>query len=152
MGLTVTTSSFENGGRIPDKYSKYHDDVSPEISWSGAPDGTVEFAVICHDPDAPMPFYWDHWVVTGIPADVSSLPEGSRGADHTLGMTSYGEADWGGPMPPPGHGDHHYFFWVYALDTNVGGPVTRREFLERYGDNILAQERIVGTYSRAADA
>ncbi len=150
VGLRVWSSSFENGARIDTRFTKYGDDVSPEIAWDGAPPETVEFAVICHDPDAPMPWYWDHWTVTGIPADVTSLPEGSRGTEYQLGETTFGESDYGGPGPPPGHGTHHYLFWVYALSAKVDGPLTRRAFLERHGADILAQERIVCTYSKDA--
>ncbi|MFX0543136.1 hypothetical protein ACEWPM_015570 [Roseovarius sp. S4756] len=51
-----------------------------------------------------------------------------------------------GPQPPEGHGKHHYYFWVYALNTTVEGTPTREEFLDKYADNIIEQNRIVGLY------
>ena len=53
-----------------------------------------------------------------------------------------------GPQPPEGHGLHHYYFWIYALDTKVIGEPSREEFLEKYADNIIEQNRIIGTYQR----
>jgi len=51
-----------------------------------------------------------------------------------------------GPQPPAGHGEHHYYFWVYALDTKVEGTPNREEFLQKYAGNIIEQNRIVGIY------
>jgi phosphatidylethanolamine-binding protein (PEBP) family uncharacterized protein len=62
------------------------------------------------------------------------------------GRTASATRQYYGPQPPPGHGDHHYYFWVYALDTNVEGTPTREEFLQKYAGNIIEQNRIVGIY------
>ncbi len=147
--LKISSPAFGWGQRIPDKHSHEHDDISPELQFSGVPDGTRSLAVICHDPDAPLPFGFTHWVVYGIPADANGIPEGGGDA-HTQGATDFGGQQYGGPLPPEGHGDHHYYFWVYALDTEVddGPGLSRREFLDTYGDNIIEQNRLVGTYSR----
>ena len=148
--LKITSSTFESGGGIPAMCAKANENVSPQLQWSGAPEGTREFALICHDPDAPMPHGWTHWVLYGIPASVTELPEGSGGAGYLQGGNDYGEQGWGGPMPPPGHGTHHYYFWVYALDTELGADagLTRLELLERLDGHVLEQARIVGTYEQ----
>ncbi len=57
-----------------------------------------------------------------------------------------GYAFYYGPQPPAGHGPHHYYFWVYALDTKVEGMPSREEFLQKYAGNIIEQNRIVGIY------
>ncbi|HEX9888591.1 MAG TPA: YbhB/YbcL family Raf kinase inhibitor-like protein [Nitriliruptorales bacterium] len=147
--LRITSSSFENHGKLDRKHSHEADDVSPELSWSGVPDGTRSLAVICHDPDAPLPFGFTHWVTYGIPAHVTSIDEGDH-APYTQGTTDFGNQRYNGPLPPEGHGTHHYYFWVYALDTEVGdgAGLSRAEFLGRYGDNIIEQNRTVGTYAR----
>lgn len=147
--LTVSTPAFEHGGAIPSRHAKDGEDLSPELRWSNVPEGTRELAVICHDPDAPLTDGFTHWVVYGIPADATGIPEGGGGA-FTEGTSDFGDAGYGGPAPPPGHGTHHYFFHLYALDAPVGaGPgLTRAELLERIDDHIVEQARVVGTYRR----
>jgi Raf kinase inhibitor-like YbhB/YbcL family protein len=146
--LKITSGAFDDGGRIPDGYVYDKGNTSPALSWSGVPEGTKQLAVICHDPDAPLPHGFTHWVVYGIPADTTEIAEGDAEA-FTQGTTGFGEQAYGGPMPPEGHGTHHYYFWVYALDTEVdAGPgLSREELLDRIGDHVIEQNRVVGTYS-----
>jgi phosphatidylethanolamine-binding protein (PEBP) family uncharacterized protein len=63
-----------------------------------------------------------------------------------VGPNGAGGKQYYGPQPPAGHGEHHYYFWVYALDTKVDGTPTREEFLQKYAGNIIEQNRIVGIY------
>jgi Raf kinase inhibitor-like YbhB/YbcL family protein len=112
------------------------------------PQGTEAFAVVCHDPDAPLVDGFTHWVAYAIPGDAAGLPEGG---DHaTLGVNSTGEAKYMGPAPPPDHGNHHYYFWVYALDAPLDLPagLTRRQLHEAIEDHVIEQARLVGTYSK----
>lgn len=149
--LRIDSPAFTDGGAIPDRYSRYHDDVVPPLRWSGVPEGARQLALVCHDPDAPLPDGWTHWVVYGIAPDVTEIAEGGP-VPGVEGTTTYGDVGWGGPMPPPGHGTHRYYFWVYALDTEIGdGPgLTRRELFDRIDGHILEQARLVGTYERGA--
>lgn len=144
--LAISSTDFDAGGRIPDRLAKEHGNETPTLTVSGVPEGTVELALICHDPDAPLPRGFTHWVLYGIPADTTTI-----GADNADGFRSadsgFGEPGWGGPRPPAGHGTHHYYFWVYALDSAVEGTPTREEFLDAYGEHIIEQNRVVGTYS-----
>ncbi len=131
--------------------------VSPELSWSGAPAGTKSFAVTAYDPDAPTGSGWWHWLVVNIPANVTKLPAGagSKGGKLPKGAlqtrTDFGTTGYGGPCPPPGHGEHHYKFIVYALkvpkiDVKAGAPAAM------VGYNIIANElaraSIEAKYSR----
>jgi len=142
--LTVTTRGFNAGDRIPDQHAADHGNAAPEIAIVGIPTGAVELALIMHDPDAPLPLGFTHWVVYGIdPVNPEVTPDGK----YREGPNSLGEKAYSGPQPPPGHGTHHYYFWVYALDASVPGEPSREEFLSTYGDNIIEQNRIVGTYS-----
>ncbi|MGY6502796.1 MAG: YbhB/YbcL family Raf kinase inhibitor-like protein [Acidimicrobiales bacterium] len=147
--LQITSPAFGHGERIPDRHTTNGDDVSPELSWTGAPDGTRAFALVCHDPDAPLTDGFTHWVVAGIPGDATSIPEGG-GAAFTQGTTDFGAEQYNGPAPPPGHGTHHYFFHLYALSDEVEVPagISRAELLERIDSSILVQARLVGTYDR----
>jgi len=147
--LAITSPAFEHGGRIPDRHTCNGKDISPELSWTNAPDGTRQFALICHDPDAPLTDGFTHWVLYGIPAGTAGIPEGGGGS-FVEGRTDFGREGYNGPAPPPGHGTHHYFFHLYALSDPVGaGPgLTRRELLAKIDPLILVQARIAGTYSR----
>jgi Raf kinase inhibitor-like YbhB/YbcL family protein len=146
--LKIESTAFGNLERFPDEYVYDKGNTSPGLRWSGVPEGTKQLAVVCHDPDAPLPHGFTHWVVYGIPADATEIAEGD-GEAFTQGTTGFGEQAWGGPMPPEGHGQHHYYFWVYALDTEISeGPgLTREQLLDKIGDHIIEQNRVVGTYS-----
>jgi Raf kinase inhibitor-like YbhB/YbcL family protein len=144
--LRLTSPAFKHHEPIPAKHASDGDDVAPELAWTGAPEGTEAFAVVVHDPDAPLVDGFTHWVAYGIPADASGLPEG--GGDATSGTNSMGETGYNGPAPPPGHGTHHYYFWVYALDQDLTLPagLDRQALLAQIEDHVIEQARLVGTY------
>ena len=146
--LKLRSSAFDNHKRIPEQHTGDGDDVAPALEWSGVPDGTRSFAVVVHDPDAPLVDGFTHWVAYNIPGDAAGLPEG--GGDATAGQNSFGNAGYNGPAPPPGHGPHHYYFWVYALDDDLGlePGLDRRALLERIEDHVIEQARLVGTFER----
>lgn len=145
--LKVTSPAFGQGDRIPDVHTTNGDNVSPPLEFSGIPEGTKQLALVCHDPDAPLPHGFTHWVVYGIPASTTGIPAGG-GTEFMHGETSYGENAYGGPQPPPGHGTHHYFFWLYALDTEIDAEpgLTSAELIAKIEDHVIEQARLVGTY------
>ena len=151
--MQLTSTAFEPGGAIPAKFTGEAEDVSPALAWTDAPEGTKSFALICHDPDAPLvkpgTYGFVHWVLYGIPGSVSELSEGV--GDYVEGANDFGNTGYGGPMPPPGHGTHHYFFWLLALDSELQLPpgITLWELLEKIEPNVIGMNRLVGTYSRA---
>lgn len=147
--LEITSPAFEHGSRIPDAHTCNGSDDSPELSWTGVPDGTVELALTCHDPDAPLTDGFTHWVVAGIPADATGIPEGGGDA-FAQGTTDFGAQQFNGPAPPPGHGTHHYYFHLYALSASpqLDPGFTRADLMAAIDDLILVQARVVGTYSR----
>jgi Raf kinase inhibitor-like YbhB/YbcL family protein len=151
--MQLTSSAFTAGGAIPTKHTGEGEDVSPALVWSGAPEGAASFAVVCHDPDAPLVtpghYGYVHWVLYNIPGSVTELPEGVSG--YTGGKNDFGNENYGGPMPPEGHGTHHYYYWVLALDSDDELPagLTLWELLEKIEPNVVAMNRLVGTYARA---
>ena len=152
--MQLTSTAFAPLARIPKKYTGEGENVSPPLAWSAAPSGTRSYALICHDPDAPLvtqapgTYGFVHWVLYNIPASVSSLEEGVRG--HTSGITSFGKPGYGGPMPPEGHGTHHYYFWLLALDSDVAlpGGSSLWELFGTVEPTVIGMNRLVGTYSR----
>ncbi len=145
--LTISSPDFVDGGTIPFELTADGGNAIPRLQWSGAPEGTVEFAIVCHDPDAPMPDGFTHWVVYGIPADATELDLSASGV--RVGPNDAGVAVWFGPQPPHGHGDHRYYFWVFALSEKVDGSPTRGEFLaSTAGDSRIEQARTVGISRR----
>ena len=146
--LTITSPAFETHRPIPDRHASTGEDLAPELRWSGAPSGTQAFAVVVHDPDAPLVDGFTHWVAYGIAGDATGLPEG--GGDARAGTNSFGEQRYNGPAPPAGHGTHHYYFWVYALDENLDlePGLERRALLERIENHVIEQARLIGTFKR----
>jgi len=124
--FTLSSSDFAQGGTIPQAQvfngmGFRGGNISPALSWSGAPPGTQSLALMVHDPDAPTGSGWWHWIVYNIPAGATSLPAGAGDPKKNLlpkgavqGPTDYGMRAYGGPAPPPGK-PHHYYFRLYAL-------------------------------------
>lgn len=160
MTITLTSTAFANGEKIPTRHTADGEDLSPPLSWSNLPDGTKELALICDDPDAPTPEPWVHWVIYKIPSDTASLSEGisnderldqPRGA--VQGKNSFPKGatiGYRGPAPPPGHGVHHYHFKLYAVDTELklDPGADKAALLKAMNGHILAQGELVGTYER----
>lgn len=152
--MQLTSSAFGNGGSIPAAHSCEGTDVSPALSWRNVPEGTKAFAVICHDPDAPLvspggTYGFVHWVLYNIPAATTSLEAGC--AEFTGGLNDFGNQSYGGPAPPPGHGMHHYYFWVLALNEAVEleAGLTLWQLLEKIEPALIGMNRLIGTYERS---
>ena len=156
--LIVTSTAFAEGQMIPSKHTGDGEDVSPDISWQGAPEETKTFVLIAEDPDVPMKglslFTFVHWLVYDIPSNISSLPKAitrdemlDNGAKQ--GKTSLGRIGYAGPRPP--FGTHRYYFKVYALDKAISlkpREATKRNVLRAVEGHILAYGELMGTYKR----
>jgi Raf kinase inhibitor-like YbhB/YbcL family protein len=152
MVFKLESSAFSNEGTVPSKYTCDGPDVSPPLKWSGAPEGTKTFAMICDDPDAPMGT-WVHWVMWNIPANVSEFKEGMskdpKLSDGTMqGISDFKRPGYGGPCPPSG--THRYYFKLYALDAELSLPesTTKADLEKAIKGHILAEAKYMGTYSR----
>lgn len=95
--------------------------ISPELSWKGAPEGTKSFALTVYDPDAPTGSGWWHWVVFNIDKETTSFNQGIdlSKTSAVQSMTDFGVTGFGGACPPVGDKDHQYIFTVYSLDIDV---------------------------------
>ena len=118
--FVLTSTAFEPGGSIPTRYTCDGQDVSPELSWSGAPEGTGALVLLVDDPDARG---FVHWIVLDMTGTVSgALPRGIGTSPDapTQGRNDFGRIGWGGPCPPSG--THRYTFTLYALAEPLALP------------------------------
>ena len=152
MKLTLVSAAFEEGGQIPRKHTCDGADVSPALAWSSVPAGTMSFALICDDPDAPMGA-WVHWVMFNLPGDLRAVPEGSAPMEKLdngarQGVNDFGKLGYGGPCPP--RGTHRYFFKLYAMDAelDLSGRVTKALLLKAMEGHILGEAHVMGKYKR----
>ncbi len=153
MLFTLAGGAFVDGGLIPALYTCDGEDISPPLSWEGAPPGTVSFALICEDPDAPGGT-WVHWVLWNLPCGRTSLEEGvpavpELAGEARQGLNSWGRIGWGGPCPPSG--THRYEFRVYALDCMLDprARYTAGDLRKAMGGHILQEALLTGLYARS---
>lgn len=159
--FTLTTTSFEDGGVIPTKYSEPMTGTpdapapqwSPELAWSNVPDGTTSFVLIMEDADNAMNHRTDvglHWMMFNIPAAARELPEGvpaqAQRADGSI-------AGYLGPGAGAGGPYHHYTFSLYALDTklDLGTNATESDVLSAMQGHVLRKGFLVGRFRRTQE-
>jgi len=149
---SITSPAFREGSPIPVKFTCQGEDVSPALEWTDPPEGTKHLALVMDDPDAPGGTF-THWVVTSIPVDRRSMPEGigRAGSDPALvqGVNSFRRAGYGGPCPPPGK-PHRYYFRLYAFSEQPelpsGSRLTAVHIESQKG--FIAKTELMGTYQR----
>ena len=152
--FSITSTTFKNEEFLPTKYSSDGEDISPPLAWVGAPPNTKTFALINHDPDAPIKNGWTHWVLWNIPSSAKSLPENVNKSqvklpDGTIqGQNNWGNNSYGGPAPPSG--THRYFFNLYALDCELKLPnsTTKAKLEAAMKGHILKECQIMAKYSK----
>jgi len=136
--MKITSTAFIDGGFIPAQHSRRGGDASPPLTISGVPPGTISLALVCHDPDAPRPDGFAHWVVWNIAPDTREIASGKLPSGAIEGLNDWGAHHWGGPQPPGGV--HRYIFYLYALDTLLSLPTsTNRRSLEETIQNHLLE-------------
>jgi len=149
--FTLTSTAFPAGGSIPRRHTCDGEDTSPDLTWSGVPDGTAALVLLVDDPDARG---WVHWIVLDLDATASGgLPLGiSRSPDAPVqGTNDFRRVGWGGPCPPSG--THRYVFTLFALAGPLGlsgepNGATVRQALDRA--SILGTAVLEGTYRRGS--
>ena len=153
MALQLSSPAFKHEEPIPVVYTCDSDDVSPPLEWSGAPEGTKAFALICDDPDAPAGT-WVHWVIYDLPAATTSLSQGVHARETVehgarQGKNDFRKIGYGGPCPPAGK-PHRYFFKLYALDAalDLGPGATKAQLEKAMRGHILEEAQLIGMYHR----
>jgi Raf kinase inhibitor-like YbhB/YbcL family protein len=155
---TIKPHSTLSDAQVADTFGCKGKNISPAMTWSGAPAGTRSFAVTVYDPDAPTGSGWWHWVLYNIPATTSSLPEHAGDADGkqlppgaVQGRTDFGTPGFGGACPPAGDKPHRYIFTVFALksakiDVPSGSTAAMVGFM--LNANQLAKSSVTAMYGR----
>jgi Raf kinase inhibitor-like YbhB/YbcL family protein len=158
--IHITIADFADGGRIPNKFTCAGSPMSPSpaISWSGAPANTAAYAVILHDPDPVLGGSATndvlHWAIFDIPGDAKGLPEGVKGGDQADGSKQInnitGNPSYLGPCAPPGHGDHHYTFEIFALNAKLGLPAStsRADLMNAMNGKVVAKGVYIGIFGQ----
>ncbi len=124
------------------------ENISPELHWSGAPQGIRSLALVVHDPDAPAPGGFYHWIVYDLPPSTRELRAQAAIAGSELGTTSNDSAGYAGPCPPPGK-PHHYNFTLYALDETISAShLTGPQLEAAIAGHILARATLTGLFGR----
>jgi Raf kinase inhibitor-like YbhB/YbcL family protein len=158
--MSLNTTAWVDGGDIPARHAQ-QGDVSPPLSWSGAPEGTASFALIVSDLDAMTNMGRDttlHWMVWNIPPTATSLPEGVPHGPELAGgarQISVSGPYYRGPGAPSTGPKHHYVFELYALDSMIDVPAvgaspaeTRAAVTAAMAGHIRAKGVLVGLYRR----
>jgi len=151
--MELKSTAFQDGERIPAKYTCEGQDISPPLTWNGIPEQTQSLALIMDDPDAPGGIF-THWVIFNMPPDSRQLPQAvatqSQLPSGALqGKNDFGRLGYGGPCPPPGY-PHRYRFTLYALDQQLElkAGASKKQLLNAIKGHTLAQGQLTGTYQR----
>ena len=151
MALNLYINAFENGSSFPAEHSCDGDDVSPLVRWDGEPKGTVTFALIMEDPDAPGGTF-THWIVYNLPDDCHELEKVipiERHIDNGAiqGKNDFGKIGYRGPCPPEGE-EHRYFFRLFALKKKLPPESidSGSEFYQAVNGLVLDKAEYMGKY------
>ncbi len=155
--IDLTSPAFENNGRIPKRFAREGENVSPPVSWGVLPAGTKSLVLIVEDIDIPFLKFlfptWVHWIVFDLPSGSLGLPEDIRAGaavpgGGTQGRNSFRRQGWGGPAPIGG--EHRYVFRLYALDCLLGiqaKRATKAALISAMEGRILGYGELVGRYA-----
>jgi len=145
--MKITSSAFQEGGTIPEKFSKNGQNVSPELRIQGAPAEAKSLALIVDDPDAPVGLF-THWLVWNIDPKTTEIAEGSVPQGGVQGTNDFPGHRFDGPQPPSG--THRYYFKIFALDKTLDlkPGAKRREVDAAMKGHVIAQGQLMGKYSK----
>jgi Raf kinase inhibitor-like YbhB/YbcL family protein len=151
--VQLTSSAFSAGGAIPARFTREGEDISPEFSWKEVPERTKSFVLILHDPDAPRPGGFTHWVLYNIPGSLGHIEQAVPRQELVAGLGLQARNDAGkigymGPCPPSG--THRYFARLYALDTELElqPGATHEQVISAMEGHVLTKAELMGTYAR----
>jgi Raf kinase inhibitor-like YbhB/YbcL family protein len=147
MAIQLTSTAFTEGSTIPKQYTCDGKNLSPQLAWTGLPQGTQTLVLIVDDPDAPGRTFV-HWVLYDIPGNTIGLSEGVQGIGVT-GTNDSRRTSYSGPCPPSGPA-HRYYFKLYALDQalKLAPGATKADVEKTMKGHILSWGQLMGKYGR----
>jgi Raf kinase inhibitor-like YbhB/YbcL family protein len=145
--MKISSSAFQEGGTIPEKFSKNGQNVSPELRVEGAPAEAKSLALIVDDPDTPVGLF-THWLVWNIDPKTIEIAENSPPNGAVQGTNDYPNLGYGGPQPPSG--THRYYFKIFALDRvlDLKSGAKRGEVDAAMRGHMIGQGELMGRYSK----
>jgi Raf kinase inhibitor-like YbhB/YbcL family protein len=148
IAMILTSPAFEHDGLIPKKYTCDGGDINPELQVQNVPAEAKSLALILHDPDAPMPGGFTHWVVWNISPGTTLIKDESVPPGSIEGRNGAGRIGYIGPCPPSG--THHYHFQLYALDGMLDLPATAMlaDVQAEIDSHLIEKTDLVGLYAR----
>jgi hypothetical protein len=145
--MTISSPAFQAGAAIPVVYTCDGSSRNPPLAFGEVPTAAKSFALIMHDPDAPVGDF-THWTMWNMAPGTREIAEGSVPAGAVLGATDAGSSGYVGPCPP--NGSHRYIFELYALDAMMDLPsgVPRIDLEAAMQGHVLDHAELIGTYAR----
>lgn len=147
-GFELKSNSFKDNEFLNKKFTCEGENISPQLEWTNVPQGTISFALICEDPDAPRKEPWVHWIIFNIPANISNLNERLVDLKGSVqGVNDFGKIGYGGPCPPIGKA-HRYFFTLYALDKELPlkSAVNKEELIRVMKQHVVGKAELIGLF------
>ena len=152
--MRLSSNAFADGAAIPRRFTCDGDDLSPPLMWSGPPDGTRSFVLLCDDPDAPGGT-WHHWAAYDIAASETGLAEDAAPAGDAArfkqATNDFHKPGYGGPCPPHRHGPHHYHFRLLALSVDrlpLTGKPSCQAVEREARKHLVAEATLTAVYER----
>lgn len=147
--FTLTSNAFDEGGTIPRQFTCDGENISPDLAWSGVPDGTASLVLVVTDPDARG---FVHWLAYDLPAKPAGFLGSGVSASPDMpaqGTNDFGKPGYGGPCPPSG--THHYLFTLSALDARlvIKGTPRLDDLRAAMAGHVLAEATLTATYRRS---
>lgn len=161
LTLKVQSEDFAANGEIPNEFTGFGKNKTPQLSWQAGPPKTQTFAILVEDPDAPRDMAYVHWTAVNIPAHVTEVQSGvlAEPAPPELvgginGFNDRGGLGYSGPKPKAGPAVHHYHFRILALDQQFDLPTGYKldKLPEMLKGHVLAEGDLVGTVKRVDDS
>lgn len=148
-GLSLSSPAFVDGGSIPERFGRGHEDVNPPLSIEGVPGDAESLALVMDDPDAVQVQgeVWHHWLVWNLPPGTTEIPEAWPATDGEEGTNDFGEVGYVGPDPP--EEPHRYRFKCFALGDSLQLPTETDAAAmgEAMQGRILARAQLEGSYA-----
>jgi Raf kinase inhibitor-like YbhB/YbcL family protein len=145
--MKIDSPAFQEGGTIPEKFSKNGQNVNPALRIEGVPAEAKSLVLIVDDPDAPVGLF-THWLVWNIDPKTTEIAESSVPKGGVQGTNDFPGPGYDGPHPPSG--THRYYFKIFALDRTLDlkGGAKRRELDAAMHGHVIAQGELMGRYSK----